>query len=267
MPSNETGLACAACGRPLLPTQGRGRPRMYCNATCRSTARRERNRAGAPAAPSVNAKLTSANRHDSLDVMQGTPGATGPQGAGAAAGEHPDRPGGESPLAAIGSARRLSAAAEAALQQAVDRARAAGHSWREIGDVLETSRQAAFQRFGRPVDPRTGAPVSRAVPPGLTDKAITIFGDIAAGRWERACRDFDEVMRSRVDPDRLAAGWVRTIGMIGSFERMGEALAFPAEGGTVVEVPLFFEAGERTGRVSFDRDAKVVGLFIRPALV
>jgi hypothetical protein len=199
--------------------------------------------------------------------MQGTDGATWPEGAGAAARGRPDLPAGGSPLAAIVTARQLSAAAEAALQQAVDRARAAGNSWREIGEVLETSRQAAFQRFGRPVDPRTGQPMSRAVPPGLTDKAMTIFADMAAGRWERACRDFTEVMRSRVDSDRLAAGWARTIGMIGSFERLGEALAYPADGGTIIYIPLYFEAGERTGQVSFDDDANVVGLFIRPAPV
>lgn len=34
------------------------------------------------------------------------------------------------------------------LQQSVDSARAAGHTWSEIGDVLEMSRQAAQQRFG-----------------------------------------------------------------------------------------------------------------------
>jgi hypothetical protein len=207
-------------------------------------------------------KLTAGTRHDSLDVMRETAGATvlaatGPEGL----------PGGESPLGAIASARRLSAAAETALQQAVDRARASGHSWREIGDVLETSRQAAFQRFGRPVDPRTGAPMSRAVPPGMTEQAITIFADMAAGRWERARRDFHEIMQSKLSADRLAEGWVRTIGMIGSFERMGEALAYPVEGGTVVDIPLYFEAGERTGRVSIDDDAKVIGLFIRPASV
>jgi hypothetical protein len=199
--------------------------------------------------------------------MQGTPGVTEPEGSRAAPLGRPDLSEGEAPLVAIASARRLSAVAEAALQQAVDRARAAGHSWREIGDVLETSRQAAFQRFGRPVDPRTGAPMSRAVPPGMTEKAITIFADMAAGRWQRACGDFDEVMRSKVQPDRLAAGWARTIGMIGSFERMGEAMAYPVEGGTVVQIPLYFEAGERTGSVSLDDDAKVVGLFIRPAPV
>jgi hypothetical protein len=265
MPSKETHLACAACGRPLAPTQGRGRPRQYCNATCRSAARRKRNRPDGPASPNVNEKLTLGERHDILDVVQGTPGATEPAGAGARAQERPEPPGGGSPLAAIASARQLSAAAEAALQQAVDRARAAGHSWREIGEVLQTSRQAAFQRFGRPVDPRTGEPMSRAVPPGLTDKAITIFADMATGRWERVCRDFDEVMRSRVQPDRLAAGWAHTIGMIGSFERMGEALAYPTDGGTIVHIPLYFEAGERTGQVSFDDNANVVGLFIRPA--
>ena len=60
-----------------------------------------------------------------------------------------------SSLAGLAAAREQSAAAAAALQAAVDRARAAGHSWREIGDVLQTTRQAAFQRFGRPIDPRT----------------------------------------------------------------------------------------------------------------
>ncbi len=267
MAISETGIACAACGRPLLPTQGRGRPQLYCNATCRSAARRERNRADRQPQPNVKPKLTGNSRHDILDAMRGTAGAAEPEGTGAATPDRPDLPGGKSPLAAIASARRLSAEAEAALQEAVDRARAAGHSWREIGDVLETSRQAAFQRFGRPVDPRTGAPLSRAVPPGMTEKAITIFADMAAGRWERATRDFDEVMRSRVSPDRLAAGWTRTIGMIGSFDRMGEPLAYPVEGGTVVDVPLHFEAGERTGRVSLDDDARVVGLFMRPASV
>jgi len=66
-----------------------------------------------------------------------------------------------SPLAGLAAAREQSAAAAAALQAAVDRARAAGHSWREIGDVLQTTRQAAFQRFGRPIDPRTNKPMTR----------------------------------------------------------------------------------------------------------
>jgi uncharacterized protein DUF3887 len=107
--------------------------------------------------------------------------------------------------------------------------------------------------------------MSRAVLPGAADQALTIFGDMAAGRWEAARTDFAEKMLAGLDADRLAAGWAQTIGMIGSFERMGEPLAYPFGDSTIVDIPLYFEAGERTGRVSFDHDAHVVGLFIRPA--
>jgi hypothetical protein len=64
-----------------------------------------------------------------------------------------------SPLEALAAARELSGATDAALRAAVDRARSAGQSWSRIGDVLGTTRQAAFQRFGRPdlaADPRPG---------------------------------------------------------------------------------------------------------------
>jgi Protein of unknown function (DUF3887) len=210
--------------------------------------------------------LTPAERHDSLDDVPGTdPGAVPVTSAGARSGLERGLPASDSPLAAIATARQLVATAEVGLQRAVDRARATGHSWREIGDVLDTTRQAAFQRFGRPVDPRTGAPMSRVVLPGAADMALIIFSDMAAGRWEQVRRRFGEAMRSRLDADRLAEGWAQTIGMIGSFERMGEALAYPLGGSTVSDIPLYFEAGERTGRVSFNSDGQVVGLFIRPA--
>ena len=55
-----------------------------------------------------------------------------------------------SALEALAAARELSGATDAALRAAVDWARAAGQSWSRIGDVLGTTRQAAFQRFGRP---------------------------------------------------------------------------------------------------------------------
>jgi hypothetical protein len=50
---------------------------------------------------------------------------------------------------AILAARKQLADAEEALRTAVSAARRAGDSWAVIGAALDTSRQAAFQRFGR----------------------------------------------------------------------------------------------------------------------
>ncbi len=135
------------------------------------------------------------------------------------------RTGAGSPLAAVASARELSVLAGEALQETVDRARAAGHSWKEIGDVLETTRQAAFQRFGRPVDPRTGEPMTKVVLPGAAERAVAIFADIAAGRWEAARTDFSDRMSEAVSAERLADGWAQMAALLGTFERMGEPVA------------------------------------------
>jgi len=170
-----------------------------------------------------------------------------------------------SPQGAVAAARDLSAVAEAALQAAVDRARAAGQSWREIGGVLRTSRQAAFQRFGHPVDPRTGEPMTRAVPPGSAQRATAFLAGFTAGRWEELLEDFDGVMRERHDADRLASGWAQIIGMFGSYQAMGEVVPVPAGDGAVVDVLLHFEAGEAMVWIRFDRDGKVAGLRLHPA--
>lgn len=50
-------------------------------------------------------------------------------------------------------ARRRVAEAEAELRSAVRSAREAGDSWTVIGAALDTSRQAAFQRFGKETTP------------------------------------------------------------------------------------------------------------------
>jgi hypothetical protein len=174
------------------------------------------------------------------------------------------RVGSGSPLAALAAARDLAAVAGEAMQQAVDQARAASHSWREIGDVLGTTRQAAFQRFGHPVDPRTGAPMSTEIAAGAAERAVAILTSMTEGHWEEARRDFSGQMSQRLDAKRLADGWARMAGLVGSYEGMGEAFAHRVADHTVVEIPLRFEAGEATGRVIFDEDGKVAGLWLRP---
>jgi hypothetical protein len=266
----EEPVTCEACGRQLPPQQGRGRRRRYCDATCRSAARRARELSRPRSSGYVKAPLTTDERHDKLDAVSGLAGTADPvastvrETAGRLA-EELTRPWVGSPLAAMAAAQELSSAADAALQAAVDRARAAGHSWKRIGDVLGTTRQAAFQRFGRPVDPRTGEPMSRVVPPGLTDRAVAIFAAQANGRWQEVIGVLDENMRGRLDADRMAAGWAHTIALIGSLERIGEPAGVQAGDYTLVTIPLHFEAGEANGRVTFDRAGKVAGLFIRPA--
>jgi Protein of unknown function (DUF3887) len=212
--------------------------------------------------------LTPGDRHEYLDVIDSASGTGDPVAdrVGAAARRLVTEFGrAGSPQDAVAAARDLSAAADAALQAAVDRARTAGQSWREIGDVLGTSRQAAFQRFGHPVDPRTGGPMSREVLPGAADRAVEIMTWHDEGRWEEIIAELDENMRARLNAEMMASGSARIAGMFGSLERMGEPFAHRVGDDTLVEVPLHFEAGDAKGIVRFDEDGKVAGLAIRPA--
>jgi hypothetical protein len=231
---------CQFCGRPLSQPEGRGRKRRYCDATCRSAARRRR-AAAAPLPASVNDGLTTSPRQAIVDNVPGQPSA----------------------LAAVGQAQARARSAEEELAVSVAQARQSGHTWAEIGQVLGTSRQAAFQRFGRPADPRTGQPMPPVVP-GARELAAQLFGDLAAGRWAAVCAQFGPAVAARLDPSGLAAAWAQVIGMAGEFERRGAPMAYRAGDYTVVDVPLFFEAGERTGRVSYDQAARVTGLFFLP---
>lgn len=160
------------------------------------------------------------------------------------------------------AARELVGIAQEALQVAVDQARRAGHTWQEIGDILHTTRQAAFQRFGRPVDPRTGEPMSNKLLPGAADKAVELMTELSQNRWEAVRRDFDPTMAAQLDADRVAAAWAQVTGMVGRYEGMGDPFARQLGDYTVVDVPLEFEAGQMTGRVSYTQTGQVAGLYI-----
>jgi hypothetical protein len=260
--------ACRVCGQALPPQQGRGRLRKYCGARCRDKARRRRAPSPGRDPSGVKNYLTADGGHDILDgdggiSSPGDPVAARVADAARRLADELDHP--VSPDGAVAAARSLSAAAEAALQATVDRARAAGRTWRDIGDVLGTSRQAAFQRFGHPVDPRTGREMSRAVPPGGAERAAAFLARFTAGRWDEVLEDFSDLMRQRHDADRLASGWAQMIAMFGRYEGMGEVSPFQVADNTVVDVPLTFEAGEAMVWVRFDRSGKVTGLRLHPS--
>ncbi len=168
------------------------------------------------------------------------------------------------PLAAVAAARDLSRLADQLMRTAVDRVRTGGHTWQEIGEVLGTTRQAAFQRFGRPLDPRTGTPMVDNLLPDATERATALLAALAAGDYPAVRRELSDELASRLDARRLAAVWAHMAGLVGRYESMGRAHAYQAGDVTVVDVSLSFEAGEVTGRVSYDRDARVVGLFLLP---
>jgi hypothetical protein len=170
------------------------------------------------------------------------------------------------PLDELADALRALRAAEARLRDAVDVAREAGHTWAEIGDVLGITRQAAFQRFGRPVDPRTGEPMNASMVPGAPDAAVAVFANLADGDWAavRANAD-DRVAQALPSDDAVASIWAGLIGQYGRYERQaGEPFARQLGDYTVVDIPLQFEVGEQVGRVSFDRDGKLAGIFVIP---
>jgi hypothetical protein len=231
-------------------------------------ARRLRVRQSRRESGNVKEDLTVPGRHGYLDatdkVPDGADDAVADETTAAARGLAAQLRQPTAPLGAVAAALHLSAVAEAALQAAVDRARAAGQSWREIGDVLGTSRQAAFQRFGHPVDPRTSQPMTRTLPAGAAQRAIGFVASFTEGRWDDVLAELDEDMRDRHDADRIASGWAHLIGMFGSYEAMGEVVPVPAGDGAMVDVLLHFEAGEAMLWVRFGPDGKVSGLRLHP---
>lgn len=175
-------------------------------------------------------------------------------------------------LARVRAAAGALSLAERALADSVQRAHAQGHSWAAVGAVLGTSRQAAFKRFGRPRNPRTGetmAPVDTSDVLGITEH---VFTAIDAGRYAdvRALMpdDVARVLTSEVVLDL----WARVVADTGNLVRCeGSALQTPGGGalsegawlGTVVGVTtLVCEAGEWEGRVAVGQDRRVLGLLV-----
>jgi hypothetical protein len=159
----------------------------------------------------------------------------------------------------------MSATTAAALRLSVERAREGGRTWQELGDVLGVSRQAAFQRFGHPVDPRTGQPMSDAILPGAADKATELMINWIEERYDDITPDLNEQTREGLTAlGGLSAAWAMLIGTVGTYEGMGQAMARQVGDLTIVDIPMTFESGEMKGRVVYDKQGKVAGLFVLP---
>ena len=165
----------------------------------------------------------------------------------------------------VRNALRAHQLAEQVLKLCVQQSRDAGHTWQEIGDLLGVTRQAAFQRFGKPIDPRTGEPMDKTVRMAdAAERAVEIVTAVLDGRMDEARQSFNaEVLAAFTDEVR-ANGLATVTGLVGAFEGFGEGEPFVRRIGdhTVVDIPLRYEAGDMKARVAFDTNEQVAGLFI-----
>lgn len=220
---------CQSCGKPLAQKKSKGRSRLYCDATCRSAARRER--------ASVKGKLTVHDRQGMVDI-----------------GEH-------DPLTTVIAAHDTLRAAEQRLHRAVRAARSAGETWEVIGETLGITRQAAYQRFGR-----TGErSATGAVPlPDAAERSVRVLVDLTERRWPAVVRRFSARMAATVDAARLAAVWAELIDSIGRYEGIGPTFVRRIGRHTVVDVTVRCEAGDATMRVAYDDVGAIAGLLLLP---
>ncbi|MDZ7884232.1 MAG: DUF3887 domain-containing protein [Mycobacterium sp.] len=168
----------------------------------------------------------------------------------------------DDPLKGVLAAQEIQRRAEELLAAAVQRARESGRTWQDIGEVLGVSRQAAFQRYGKPIDPRTGELMNTTALPEAHDLTETILSDMSRARWADISARFDATMRDGLTDEGLAEAWAQIVGTAGGYEGHGDITAVRAGIFTTTDTPLAFEAGDFVARITFRDDHTVAGLYI-----
>ncbi|ANE78508.1 DUF3887 domain-containing protein [Mycobacterium adipatum] len=168
----------------------------------------------------------------------------------------------DEPLESVRAARDIQSGAEALMAAAVRQAREGGRTWQEIGDVLGVSRQAAFQKYGKVIDPRTGEIMNTTPLPEAIELARAVIDDHAHGRWADIAARFDDTMRAGLTEEGLAEAWAYLAGMAGAYESHGDTEAVRAGDFTITNTPLRFEAGDFVARITFRDDRSIAGLYI-----
>ena len=99
--------------------------------------------------------------------------------------------------------------------------------------------------------------------PDAAEQARCIFEQAVAGRWAEVRADFDDRMLAALDVEMLADGWDQVVELVGAFCSLGEPLVRGViDGNSVVDIPMAFERGEMTGRVTFAPSGQVAGFFL-----
>jgi len=168
-----------------------------------------------------------------------------------------------SALVAVAATRTLSLVVDDILHTLVSQARADGRTWQEIGDVLHTTRQAAFQRFRPSDDDQEGAMSdSNDTMPGAAELGPAIIRSYLDGDWTEVSARFDPTMAERFSREMFDGSREQIADQCGRFKAAAEPTVRRMDTFTVVDVPLEFERADMTGRVAFNSDGQVAGLFV-----
>lgn len=168
-------------------------------------------------------------------------------------------------MRAIAATRSLATIVEDTLHALVDQARAGGHTWAEIGDVLHTSRQAAFQRFGGGRAPVAGDGGAAVAVEGAEEHAVRVLQAFLDGRFDDARATFNERMLEACSVALLADVREKVREAGGEVQALGAPAISVRDGYTIVDLPIALERADGTGRVVLDADRQVAGFFVRRA--
>lgn len=160
---------------------------------------------------------------------------------------------------ALASATRLGSVLDAIVVALVRQARSQGHSWAVIGDALQVSRQAAFQRFGSHPGGEVEIPGRVDDAPLHAERALLQFLD---GDFPALRASFNQRMTEGCPLTLLEAVRSRLIKRLGEVRNFGDPTVASVPGYLVVEIPISYQKGERKARIAFDEAARIAGFFV-----
>jgi hypothetical protein len=168
-------------------------------------------------------------------------------------------------LRAIAATRSLHTLVEETLRGLVEQARAAGHTWAEIGELLHVSRQAAFQRFG--AGPRSTTEDGGLAAPvdGAVECAVSVLEAFLDGRFEDARARFGDPLLQAISLELMADVREKVRRGAGEVQALGSPRVSVRSGYTVVDIPVALERADGIGRIALDSDCQVAGFLVRPA--
>ncbi|MCQ9173120.1 DUF3887 domain-containing protein [Corynebacterium amycolatum] len=185
------------------------------------------------------------------------------------------------PLTTIRHRLQATNIAEQELEDAVAQARTAGHSWAEIGNVLNISRQAAFKRFGSVQNPVSGELMTATKTTHIAELGEKFLRHIINGEEAETVSMISPKLRKDLPWSTIYSVWEDVLTETGAFESFDDTQV-TSLGGTRTKEPtsqkllskilgtslvittLKHEAGEWMARVAFDRHENVIGLLILP---